>query len=258
MGNIIKLSAILFFVAGIAAGSLAFYNSITKPEIAKLKAKNEKIARAYVLQGLFTEDQMSTLIYEEGEIDLDGTKEKFWKVKTSETGQYKALVFLAKGMGFSGVVETMIGTDLNFKINGIKVLKHTETPGLGAEVLTKKYEDIQKHGDNAKPFFEGWFAEKSSLKVVVVNDDLNSKDKVQSITGATITTRAVCKSINKYAELVQKQMGNMPRQLVIDQAQVVAAPKDAILKARAEAAAKAEAQKNTVVTEDTPEGGKDE
>jgi len=258
MGNIFKLSAILFFVAGIAAGGLAFYNSITKPEIAKLKAANEKIARAYVLQGLFTEEQMSTLIYEEGEIDLDGTKEKFWKVKTSETGQYKALVFLAKGMGFSGVVETMIGTDLNFKINGIKVLKHTETPGLGAEAQTIKYGE-------EKPFFEGWFAEKNSLKVVVVNDDLNSKDKIQSITGATITTRAVCKSINKYAELVKKQMGSMgsvTKQLIIDQAQVVAAPKEAILKARAEAAAKAEAlaiaEKDTVVTEDTPEGGKDE
>jgi Na+-translocating ferredoxin:NAD+ oxidoreductase RnfG subunit len=42
MGNIIKLSAILFFVAGIAAGMLAFYNSLTKPEIDKLKAQNEK------------------------------------------------------------------------------------------------------------------------------------------------------------------------------------------------------------------------
>ncbi|MDA3885627.1 MAG: FMN-binding protein [Candidatus Delongbacteria bacterium] len=251
MGNIIKLSAILFFVAGIAAGGLAFYNSFTKPAIAKEKLKNETDARGYVLQGLFTEEQMSNLIYEEGEIYLDGTIEKFWKVKTPDSDQYKALIFLAKGMGFSGVVETMVGTDMNFKINGIKVLKHTETPGLGAEAQTVKY------GED-KPFFEGWFTNKSSLDVVVVNDDPNSKDKVQSITGATITTRAVCKSIKKYSELVKQQLGNMPRQLVIDQAQVVAAPKEAILKARAEAAAKKEAEEKVEVVEDTPEGGKDE
>ncbi|NOR46004.1 MAG: FMN-binding protein [Candidatus Delongbacteria bacterium] len=251
MGNIIKLSSILFFVAGIAAGSLAYYNSITKPAIAKLKAANEEKARAYVLQGLFSEEQISNLIYEEGEIDLDGTIEKFWRVKATESGQYKALVFLSKGMGFSGLIETMVGTDMNFKINAIKVLKHTETPGLGAEAQTIKY------GED-KPFFEGWFTEKNSLKVVVVNDDLNSKDKVQSITGATITTRAICRSINKYAELVKKQMGNMPRQLVIDRSKIVAVDREAIMKARAEAAAKAEAEKDTVVTEDTPEGGKDE
>ncbi|MBN2790227.1 MAG: FMN-binding protein [Candidatus Delongbacteria bacterium] len=251
MGNIIKLSSILFFVAGIAAGSLAFYNSFTKPEIAKLKAENETKARGYVLQGLIPDDQIPGLIYEEGQIEINGMKEKFWKVKTPGSNQYKALVFLAKGQGFSGVVETMVATDMNFKINGIKVLKHTETPGLGAEAQTVKYGDT-------KPFFEGWFKEKNSLNVIVEKDDPNSADKVQSITGATITTRAVCNSINKYAELVKKQMGAVQGQIVIDQSKVVSVDREAIMKARAEAAAKAEAEKDTTVTEDTPEGGKDE
>ncbi len=252
MGNIIKLSTILFLVAGIAAGGLAFYNGITKPAIAKLKAENEAKARGYVLEGLFSEDQIPNLVYEEGEIEINGMKEKFWKVKISESDpQYKAVVFLAKGMGFSGVVETMVGADMNFKINAIKVLKHTETPGLGAEAQVIKY------GED-KPFFEGWFKEKNSLKVVVVNDDVNSKHKVQSITGATITTRAICQSINKYAELVKQQLGNIPRQLVVDQAKVIAAPREAILKARAEAAAKKKAEEEAKVVEDTPEGGKHE
>jgi len=255
MGNILKLSAILFFVAGIAAGGLAFYNSFTKPEIAKLKAASEEKARAYVLDGLFSKDEMSNLIYEEDEIDIDGAKEKFWKVKTSESGRYKALVFLAKGMGFSGVVETMVGTDMNFTINGIKVLKHTETPGLGAEAQTVKY------GEN-KPYFENWFTNPqkpiNSLKVVVAKDDPNSADCVQSITGATITTRAVCKSIKKYSELVKKQIGNMPRQIVIDHSKVVAVDREAIMKARAEAAARSETEKDTIVTQDTPKGGNDE
>lgn len=252
MGNIFKLSFILFIVAGIAAGSLAFYNSFTKPAIAELNAKKEKEARGYVLKGLFPEEQIADLVYEEAEFEVNGQIEKFWKVKTHDSNQYKALVFLAKGMGFSGVVETMVGTDMNFKINGIKVLKHTETPGLGAEAQTIKYGDDQ-------PFFETWFKDKNSLKVVVVNDDPASNDKVQSITGATITTRAVCNSINKYAELVKKQMGKVQGQIVIDPEKVVAVDKEAILKARAAAAAKAEAEKDTAVTEDTPEeGGKDE
>lgn len=255
MGNIFKLASILFIVAGIAAGSLAFYNSFTKPAIEKLKAENEAKARGYVLQGLFPDEMIKDLIYDEGEIEVNGIKEKFWKVKTPESNQYKALVFLSKGMGFSGVVETMVGTDMNFNINGIKVLKHTETPGLGAEAQTIKYGD-------EKPFFEDWFKDKNSLKVIVVNDDPNSADKVQSITGATITTRAVCNSINKYAELVKAQLGTQQTgQIVVDPSKVVAVDQEALMKAREEAAKKrAQEEANAAETaeETAPEGGSNE
>ncbi|MCG2760310.1 MAG: RnfABCDGE type electron transport complex subunit G [Candidatus Delongbacteria bacterium] len=198
MGNIIKLSVILFLVGGIAAGTLAFYNSFTKPEIKKLKAQEEAEARQYVLKGLFNEDVLENLIYDEDEIEIGGQKEKFWKVKENKTdANYKAYVFLSKGSGFSGTVETMVGTDAELNINSIKVLKHTETPGLGAESQTIKYGETE-------PFFETWFKGKNSLKVVVEKDDSSSKDKVQSLTGATITTRAVCKSIKVYAEEIKK------------------------------------------------------
>jgi len=211
MGNIFKLSAILFFVGGIAAGMLAFYNSFTKPEIENLKAQNEAEARQYVMKGLFPDESLGSLIFDEDEIEMNGKPEKFWKVREKETDQYyKAFVFLSKGQGFSGVVETMVGTDAAFKINRIKVLKHTETPGLGAESQTVKYADKQKYGEDAQPFFETWFTGKNSLKVVVEKDDSASPDKVHSITGATITTRAVCKSINKYAEAVKAKMDKPP------------------------------------------------
>ncbi len=204
MGNIFKLSAILFLVGGIAAGMLAFYNSFTKPEIEKLKAQNESEARQYVMRGLFQKESLGGLIYDEDEIEIGGKTEKFWKVREKESDQYyKAFVFLSKGQGFSGVVETMVGTDASFKINTIKVLKHTETPGLGAESQTVKYGE-------SEPFFETWFKGKNSLKVVVEKDDSASPDKVQSITGATITTRAVCKSINKYAEAVKAKLDKPP------------------------------------------------
>ncbi|MBU4487320.1 MAG: hypothetical protein KKD38_10385, partial [Candidatus Delongbacteria bacterium] len=109
MGNIIKLSVILFLVGGIAAGTLAFYNSFTKPEIKKLKAQEEAEARQYVLKGLFNEDVLENLIYDEDEIEIGGQKEKFWKVKENKTdANYKAYVFLSKGSGFSGTVETMV------------------------------------------------------------------------------------------------------------------------------------------------------
>lgn len=231
MGNIIKLSAILFFVAGIAAGTLAFYNSFTKSEILKLKAQTESEARQYVLKGLFPDEALAALIYDEDEFELDGKKEKFWKVRQTESDQiYKAFVFLSKGQGFSGVVETMVGIDTAFNINTIKVLKHTETPGLGAEAQTIKYGET-------KPFFETWFSGKNSMKVVVEKDDSASKDKVQSLTGATITTRTVCNSIKKYALAVKTRMDELqatPKTIQVDPSQVIEVDIEALLKADAE------------------------
>lgn len=187
MGNIIKMSAILFLVAGLASGILAFYNSTTSPIIKKLAMEKETAARSYV---------MPESVKEFEEIKSD--KVKYFKAKDGD-GSIVGYVFLAKGPGFSGDVETMVGVDPKFKIFTIKVVKQTETPGLGAETQVIKY------GDD-KPFFEGWLEGKSALGVVVDKDDANSKDKVQSITGSTITTRTVCNSITKYASLVKEDV----------------------------------------------------
>ena len=82
MGNIFKLAAILFIVGGIAAGSLAFFNSFTKPAIAKLKAETETKAREYVLNGLVSEDKIGSVIYEKDSLEIQkGSYEFFYKVK---------------------------------------------------------------------------------------------------------------------------------------------------------------------------------
>jgi len=189
MGNIFKLSATLFLFTAIAAGLLSYYNGLTKPQIEELGKKNAKIARKYVLR-----PDTAGISFTSAKLD----KEEYFVV-TDENGQQLGYVFTAKGNGFSGVVETMVGTDNNFNIKGIKVLKHTETPGLGAEVKTIRYGETE-------PFFETWFKGRNAEKVVVYKDDANSPDKVDAITGATITTRAVCKSINKYAAKVKQSV----------------------------------------------------
>jgi len=187
MGNIFKLSAILFFVAAFAAGLLAYYNSMTAPVIAKMNLAKEEEARKYVMPDAV---EFKAVKYASDEND------KYFEA-IDKDGKTIGYVYLSKKNGFSGVVETMVGTDTNFKIIDIKVVKHSETPGLGAEAQKIKYGE-------AKPFFEEWFIGKNALKVVVVNDDKNSADKVQSITGSTITTRAVCRGINIYSEMVKE------------------------------------------------------
>ncbi len=191
MGNILKLSAILFFVAALAAGLLGYYNSLTSPVIAKMNLAKEEEARKYVMP-----DATEFI----GKKYLSNKNDEFFEAYDADK-KLIGYVYLSKKNGFSGMVETMVGTDKDFKIIDIKVVKHSETPGLGAESQKVKYGE-------SKPFFEEWFIGKNALKVVVVNDDKNSADKVQSITGSTITTRAVCRGINIYSEMVKETLDN--------------------------------------------------
>lgn len=217
MGNILKLSGILFLVAGIAAGTLAFYNAFTKPEIDKLNARLEAEAKQYVLEGMFKPGEMDDLYYEEVDVEVNGRQEKFWKVKKSASHpDHKAFVFLTRQRGFDGIIETMVGTDKNLKINRIKVINHSETPGLGAEVSTVRYGEDE-------PYFETWFKGKSALKVVVEKDDPSSEDRVQSITGATITTKAICDGINEMALVIDqfRKTTAAPKKILVDPKHVV-------------------------------------
>ncbi len=188
MGNILKMSFILFAVAAFASGILAYFNGFTKPQIEKIKLENEKQARLYVIPGAKDFEEVAFK-------DIKG--ENFYKA-FDENKNLIGFVFVAKGSGYSGVVETMVGMDKEFKIINIKVIKQTETPGLGAECQTIKF-------GSDHPYFEDWFKGKTAMNVVVVKDDQNSADKIQSLTGSTITTRAVCKAISSYAKAVQSE-----------------------------------------------------
>jgi electron transport complex protein RnfG len=82
----------------------------------------------------------------------------------------------------------MVGLNKDMTINKIAVIKQKETPGLG---------------DKCKA---DWFSDKFTN---LSKQDLRvDKDggKIVSITGATITTRAVTRSIKNYIELLEKEM----------------------------------------------------
>lgn len=72
-----------------------------------------------------------------------------------------------------------IGLDLDYKLTGLIVLKQGETPGLGARIEEKWF---QKQ-------FEGLTAEEVELK--------KYSGKIDAITGATVTSKAVTKAVRR-------------------------------------------------------------
>lgn len=89
----------------------------------------------------------------------------------------KGEAILVSPRGYGGPIAMMVGVDAKGKVSGVKILNHRETPGLGANVV--------------KPGFLAQFKGKSS------KDPLEPKKDINALTGATITSRAVCEGVRQ-------------------------------------------------------------
>jgi len=79
------------------------------------------------------------------------------------------------GKGYSSYIHILASVDKNFILKKISVLGHGETPGLGDEI--------------EKEYFQKQFEGKTVDTLVVIKGE--TPDKIQAITGATISSRAV-------------------------------------------------------------------
>jgi len=92
--------------------------------------------------------------------------------------------------GYNGAIKVLTGVGTNGKISAVKILEHSDTPGLGANAASSKY-----YVDRAKGIhFYDQFAGKA------VSDPFVPKSDVIAITAATITSRAVAASVKAAGE----------------------------------------------------------
>jgi len=111
---------------------------------------------------------------------------KITSVKDEKTGEMKEekecldprdIGYIAEGYGkgYSSYIHILASVDRNFIVQKISILSHGETPGLGDEI--------------EKDYFLNQFQGKSANTLVVIKGE--TADKIQAITGATISSRAV-------------------------------------------------------------------
>lgn len=86
--------------------------------------------------------------------------------------------------GYGGAVDSIVGINLDGSIAGVRVIKHQETPGLGDHVELKKSNWVLDFNGKSlgQPPAEKWHVKKD-------------KGVFDQFTGATITPRAVVKSV---------------------------------------------------------------
>ena len=173
---VLRLALTLLAITAVVAVALAGVNMITAPAIAELNAKNTQAAIETVLPGGGEE------VTDFPAVDLVS------KVYASETG-YAVQVTPS---GFDNTITMMVGVDKSGNVLGIDVISHTETAGLGAVA-----DADTPAGIAFREQFKG-----TSGSVSVTKDG----GQMDAITGATITSRAICVGVNAALECVA-QMG---------------------------------------------------
>lgn len=169
---VLRLVVTLFAITACVALALAAVNMVTAPLIAQHKAEKIQAAMDQVLPGALGLKEVEFT-------DATGLVKKAYK---SEDG----CVFEVVPSGFGGGITMMVGILPDGTVSGISIVSHTETAGLGS---------IAGADNSAGEAFRGQFIGLSGILAV-------DKDggQIDSITSATITSRAVTQGVNAALE----------------------------------------------------------
>ena len=178
--SILRLAGTLFLITALVAAALAGVNAVTRERIAAAQQQKLQDAISQVLP--------------DGE-NLEPV------VLTTEDPQIRSAYVCPQGYavevavaGFGGTVTMMVGVSSSGTVTGVSVISHTETPGLGAVAAAQS-----AAGEAFRQQFVGM-----SGQLAVTKDG----GAVDSITGATITSRAVTQGVNAALEWVLAQGGS--------------------------------------------------
>ncbi len=165
--NILKLSIVLFIIAGFSAFLLSLVYSVTQPRIIKNEIKKEQENIKIIMPNVksFEKKDNYYIIYSDTE-------------KKNVIGY----IFKTSAKGYGGDVVCNIGININGEVTGVVVVSHSETPGLGSKI-----EEVKK--GEKEPYYLRQFKGKTKDKINFEN--------IEAITGATISSRAVLNCVKE-------------------------------------------------------------
>jgi electron transport complex protein RnfG len=182
MREIIRLCFVLTVIAAVSAGVLAFVDQKTQEPIASALKAEEMAAVESVLPPFDNEADKDTLT-----LGDEACSYKFYRGRKGNVIVGAAFTIIAPN-GYSGDIKVMVGVDTAGVVQGIEILDHRETPGLGAKIETAEFRNQYKGKSLANP--DVW-------------DVMKDGGTFKQITGATISSRAVTHCIARALEFFE-------------------------------------------------------
>ena len=163
----------------LASGALAWASSATGDAIAAAEAKDLRDSLSEVLPaGLADNDFLKDTV------DLKNGEKTVTIYRARREGVVKAALFKVAERGYAGDIQVLMAVDSDGRTLGVRVLKHSETPGLGDKIEVKK--------DTWVKSFDGKSLGDPAPEKWAVKKDGGIFDQ---FAGATITPRAVVKAV---------------------------------------------------------------
>jgi len=183
MSEMIKMVVVLTILSSVSGGMLSFIKDSTKERIENQELELVKgPAVRKILEGVSNDPIADRFKLK------DGDTEKSFFVGILD-GKPQGIVFEVSGKGYGDKFGMMVGVNItDDKIIGIGVTTHKETPGLGANA---------KDDPSFAAQFKGLLI---SSPIKVTNDG----GGINAISGATITSRAVCEAATLSGELYKR------------------------------------------------------
>jgi electron transport complex protein RnfG len=163
----------------LASGALAWASSATGAAIAAAEAKDLRDSLAEVLpQGMADNDFLKDTV----DLEKEGKTVTIYRAR--KEGVVKAALFKVAQRGYAGDIQVLMAVDSAGKTLGVRVLKHSETPGLGDKIEVKKDPWVKSFDGKslADPTPDKWAVKKDG-------------GIFDQFAGATITPRAVVKAV---------------------------------------------------------------
>lgn len=161
----------LFVICLVVAVLLGFTNELTREPIAEVQkqASDEAMQSVCPYAVSFTEapSENANIYYAKGG---DGSVLGF-AVKTAVKG-------------YGGDIEVMVGISADAEVTGVEILSLSETPGLGYNCTKEAFRK-----EFLQPIPDGGFE-------VTKNGDGGKEGRIDALTGATITSKAVTQAVN--------------------------------------------------------------
>ena len=192
MREMIKMVVVLTILSCFSGGLLAYIHSGTKERI-----ENQvlEFVKGPAIRTIF-EGATNDPIVDRFQIK-DGDIERTFFVGVFD-GEPRGIAFETSGKGYGGDVGLMVGIDVNEnKLLGVGVTTHAETPGMGAKAETD-------------PGFVAQFTDMGLEDPIQVNQDGGT---INAISGATITSRAICSAATEANEIYSQLKDQIEDQL---------------------------------------------
>lgn len=183
MNEMVKMVVVLTVLASVAGGVLAAVNQGTATQI---EAQQLQFVKGPAINKLM-EGASNNPIDDRFKL-TQGDVERSFFVGNFD-GKTNTVAFEAFGKGYGGDIGVMVAFNVaTDKLKGAAVTIHSETPGLGANA-------------KEKPDLVAQFAGLPVSDAVKVTKD---SGQINAISGATITSRAVCNAVSKTMKIYQE------------------------------------------------------